>query len=329
MKKEIKDLDQKKIAICLMGPTASGKSDLAERLATILPAEIINVDSALVYRGMDIGTAKPSPSTLKKIPHHLIDIRSPQESYSAAEFVKDATKCLEEIHERHHLPLLVGGTMLYFKALLQGLSDLPSSDATLRASLEKTLHEKGLTALYTLLKTVDPEAANKIHANDPQRILRALEVYYLTGKKLSELQGQRASSASDFQFLCIGLQPSSRTLLHERIECRFYDMLNHGFLEEVSRLHAQKELHEKLPALRAVGYRQAWCYLENRLSYDEMIEKAITATRQLAKRQLTWLRTWPHLHWLDSNDPEAINQVIKLLEAEKIKYPTASPNTSK
>lgn len=294
-----------------MGPTASGKSDLAERLANVIDLEIINVDSTLVYRNMDIGTAKPSRLLQEKIPHHLIDIRDPRDAYSAAEFAKDASQLITEIFTRHRLPVLVGGTMLYFKALLQGLSALPSSDPKVREELEQTLQKHGLPALHQRLQEIDPDAAKKIHPNDPQRTLRALEVYTMTGKKLSELQGQRASVLSDLSVCNIALMPASRELLHQRIEQRFHIMLQQGFLEEVSALYQRKDLNEQLPAIRAVGYRQAWQYLQGHISYEAMIEQAITATRQLAKRQLTWLRAWPEVHWLDSDDPALLEKTLE------------------
>ncbi len=289
-------------AIFLMGPTASGKTDLAVALLEQLPCEIISVDSAMVYRGMDIGTAKPDAATLARAPHRLIDILDPAESYSAAQFRTDALREMAEITARGRVPLLVGGTMLYFRALQQGLSDLPPAQPELRARLDAEARERGWQHMHRRLADVDPAAAQRIHPNDPQRIQRALEVYELTGRSLTELclSDQGAAMPLPYRLLKIVVAPQERSVLHDRIEARFKAMLDNGFLAEVAGLHARGDLHTGLPSMRAVGYRQAWAYLEGQVDYAVMIENAITASRQLAKRQLTWLRGQSDAVWFDS-----------------------------
>ncbi|MDX1335154.1 MAG: tRNA (adenosine(37)-N6)-dimethylallyltransferase MiaA [Gammaproteobacteria bacterium] len=287
-------------AVFILGPTASGKTGLALELARHFPCEIISVDSALVYRDMDIGTAKPSVEELAAVPHHLIDVIDPAESYSAARFREDALRLMEEITGREKLPLLVGGTMLYYRALEQGLSDLPEADARLRQALEEQMETQGLEALHQRLKEIDPESASRIKPTDPQRILRALEVYELTGSALSEHYAKQEKDPLPYRVLRIALVPSDRQLLHQRIEQRFDQMLQQGFVDEVRHLYTRGDLDDSLPSIRAVGYRQVWQYLEGEWDYDTMRYKGIVATRQLAKRQLTWLRSTEGLEIYDS-----------------------------
>ena len=303
-----------------MGPTATGKTDLAVRLRDLFPVELISVDSALVYRGMNIGSAKPEPELLARVPHRLIDIRDPSEPYSAADFVLDARKAMDEIVAAGRIPLLVGGTMLYFKALLEGLADSPPAGPKIRAEIEKEAAEKGWPYLHAQLLEVDPETAEQLHPNHSQRIQRALEVYRVTGTPLSQLQREQREQGSalgpitkDYQVIQIALLPEDRTALHQRIEQRFQAMLSQGFEAEVRQLFQRGDLHEDLPSIRAVGYRQIWQYLSGAISHDEMIEQGVAATRQLAKRQLTWLRKWPNLEPIQvdySGDNEKIFEKI-------------------
>ena len=274
-----------------MGPTASGKTDLAIFLTENFPVDIISVDSALVYRGLDIGSAKPSAEELAKAPHRLLDVVDPSEPYSAARFRKDALREIESIIAAGRIPLLVGGTMLYFRALLEGLSKLPESDEATRKKLEQQAKEIGWEKMHQRLAEVDVEAAERIHPNDPQRISRALEVYEMTGKPMSQLQKEQKSEPLPYEVLKLALIPSERAVLHQRIEKRFGQMLESGLIDEVKTLRSRGDLHEDLPAIRAVGYRQVWDYLESRIDYTEMQERGVIATRQLAKRQLTWLRS--------------------------------------
>jgi tRNA dimethylallyltransferase len=285
-------------AIFLMGPTASGKTALAVSLIERFPLEIISVDSALVYRGMDIGTAKPDAATLARAPHHLLDIRDPGEAYSAAAFRDDALRLMAEITARGRVPLLVGGTMLYFRALLQGLDDLPRADAALRRQLEAEAAERGWPALHAELAGVDPETAARLAPNDSQRIGRALEIFRLSGKPMSALL-DRTQADLPYRVLQLALIPSDRAVLHQRIADRFDAMLAGGLLDEVKSLRQAYALTPDLPAMRAVGYRQAWAHLDGEISLDELRETGIAATRQLAKRQLTWLRSWPDAVELD------------------------------
>ena len=285
-------------AILLMGPTASGKTDLAIALHRHLPVELISVDSAMVYRGMDIGTAKPSAAELAQAPHRLIDICDPVESYSAARFRDDALREMAEITAAGRIPLLVGGTMLYFRALQYGLSDMPPSDPAIRARLEQEMRAAGLPSLHRRLSAVDPVAAGRIHPNDPQRTLRALEVWETAGRPLSELQSA-AGEVMPYRAIKLVRSPASRALLHQRINRRFLAMLESGFVAEVEALVARGDLAPDMPSMRSVGYRQVWAWLRGECSRDEMVARGQAATRQLAKRQMTWLRSEKACLWLD------------------------------
>lgn len=277
--------------ICLMGPTAAGKTGLAVALVKRHPLEIISVDSAQVYQQMDIGSAKPDAATLAQAPHRLIDFRNPAEAYSAAQFCSDAKHHIKEIQAAGKTPFLVGGTMLYFRALLDGMSELPAANPPIRAQIIAAAEIHGWQALHEELKQIDPESAARIHPNDPQRLQRALEVYRITGKTMTELQKHTFGGlAAEFNVVKIALIPQDRQNLHAQIEQRFLAMLQAGLVQEVAALYRRGDLNESLPAMRAVGYRQVWQHLSGELTYDEMIEKGIVATRQLAKRQLTWLR---------------------------------------
>lgn len=277
-------------AILLMGPTASGKTAVAAQLATTLPCEIISVDSALVYKGMNIGTAKPDAELLKRAPHHLIDVIEPHESYSAARFRDDALALMREITERGNIPLLVGGTMLYFKALVEGLNDLPEADSTVRLIIETMADEEGWPAVHEKLRKVDPETAARLEPNDAQRIQRALEIYYLAGRSMTDLLKKPKYVYFPYTPIRIALLPEDRAALHERIAQRFDAMLEAGLVDELRRLRDDYGLEPEMPSMRCVGYRQAWDFLDDRISRAELREQGIAATRQLAKRQLTWLR---------------------------------------
>ena len=299
-------------AILLMGPTASGKSALAAALAQHFPVEIVSVDSAQIYRGMDIGTAKPSVTERRSVPHHLIDIVDPTESYSAAQFRRDAVRLILEITARGRIPLLVGGTMLYFKALREGLSELPESDAALRARIDAEAAERGWPAMHAELAKIDASTAMRLKPNDAQRIQRALEIYRVTGKPMSQLLG-RARSALPFRLLELALVPSDRAELHRRIESRFDAMLERGLVEELRALRERHTLRPGLPSMRCVGYRQAWQHLEGEFGRDELRDRGIFATRQLAKRQLTWMRAMKAVRSFDclaeDLDAEALDYV--------------------
>ena len=315
-------------AIFLMGPTAAGKTDLALELARVLPCDLISVDSALIYRGMDIGTAKPERAILDAFPHALIDIRDPAESYSAAEFRADALAAMAESTARGRIPLLVGGTMLYYKALLEGLADMPSAAPAIRAELEARAAAEGWEALHRELAEVDPESAARIHPNDPQRLTRALEVYRVSGLSMTEHRLRQAAGNPDagtsgagqlpYTVAQLAIAPAQRQVLHDRIAQRFRVMLEQGFVEEVEALRRRSDLHAGLPSIRAVGYRQVWEHLAGELSRDEMVGRGIIATRQLAKRQFTWLRGWENLHWLDSLACDNLSRVLKYLESVSI-----------
>ena len=311
--------------IFLMGPTASGKTDLAMALRQHLPIELISVDSALVYQGMDIGSAKPTQKELADAPHKLIDIRDPSQPYSAADFCADAEREIAAAHAQGKIPLLVGGTMLYFKALLDGLADMPEADAEIREQIERDASIFGWPHIHQQLAEVDPDMAAEIHPNHSQRLSRALEVFRASGKTMSELrrvqtQDKKNPFSERFNLVQISISPRVRALLHERIALRFRNMLAAGFLEEVQTLYNRGDLHVDLPAIRAVGYRQAWDFIEGRLSYDEMIERGIIATRQLAKRQFTWLKGWQkypdtELNWLytecDVGNPLSKEEIVR------------------
>ncbi len=309
-------------AVLLMGPTASGKTAVAEHLATTLPCEIISVDSALVYKGMDIGTAKPDAATLARAPHHLINIIEPHESYSAARFRDDALALMREITERGHIPLLVGGTMLYFKALVEGLNDLPEADPVIRLVIETMADAEGWPAVHEKLRRVDPETAARLEPNDAQRIQRALEIYYLAGKSMTDLLKKPKYVYFPYTPIRIALLPGDRAALHERIAQRFDAMLAIGLVDELRRLREEYALEPGMPAMRCVGYRQAWDYLEGRISREELREQGIAATRQLAKRQLTWLRSTENLTEFDCLAENVSGQVLEyirqVLEAQVI-----------
>ncbi len=296
-----------------MGPTASGKTDLAVRLVEDLPCDIISVDSALVYRGMDIGTAKPDADILQKAPHRLIDICDPREAYSAAQFAEDALREMSDIYANGRIPLLVGGTFLYFRALAEGLSPLPAANSELRAQLESEANSVGWAEMHQRLAAVDPETAARIHPNDPQRIQRALEVYEITGETMSSILQRDNSNDLPYNVSKLILAPSDRAVLHERIAIRFNDMLEQGLVEEVRGLYQRGDLHKDLPSIRAVGYRQVWAYLEGELKYDEMIERGIIATRQFAKRQYTWLRSEKEGTWFDALENNIYSKILKKL----------------
>lgn len=309
---------QKPPVIFLMGPTASGKTDLAIALRQHLPVELISVDSALVYRGMDIGSAKPSAQEQALAPHRLIDIRDPAEPYSVADFLVDAEREIQDIHEQGRIPLLVGGTMLYFRALLDGLAEMPAADADVRAQIEREAEEFGWPHIHAQLAQVDPETAAEIHPNHSQRVSRALEVYRVSGKTMAQLRRLQHQPSAHQSFcerynVCqIAIAPRDRSILHLRIASRFEKMLSSGLVDEVKGLHARGDLHPDLPAIRAVGYRQVWDYLDGRLGYSEMTERGVIATRQLAKRQFTWLRGWSttsnsELHWVYTETEQGIS----------------------
>jgi len=302
-------------AILLMGPTAVGKTALALDLVRRLPCDIISVDSGQVYRGMDIGTAKPGQEVLRAAPHRLIDIRDPGERYSAAGFREDALTEMRDIVRAGRIPLLVGGTMLYFRALTQGLSTLPAADDAIRTQLEAEAAARGWDALHARLAGVDPRAAARIHPNDPQRIQRALEVYEITGVPMSELQAARQTQAAapDYDFTRLVLMPQDREVLRQTIETRFHTMLEHGLLDEVEALQRRGDLHAGLPSMRAVGYRQVWAYLAGEIDHATMVGQAVTATRQYAKRQLTWLRSERESRIFLLPDSALLDKVLKSL----------------
>lgn len=302
------------VAVSLMGPTAAGKSDLALELARQFPFEIISVDSAQVYRGMDIGTAKPDQHIRDEIPHHLIDIRDPANPYSAADFRQDALKAMEQISGRGRIPLLVGGTMLYFKALKEGLAGMPSANPQIRQEILHMASEQGWSAVHARLGTVDPAAAARIHPNDPQRLQRALEIYEVTGQPMSQMHTGEHQPLP-YRLYELAIMPTDRAELHRRISERFGAMIDAGFVDEVRRLYDRRDLNEELPAIKAVGYRQAWQFLEQRIAFQTMIEKAVVATRRLAKHQLTWLRSWDNVEKFDGPHAE---QALKVLESANI-----------
>jgi tRNA dimethylallyltransferase len=302
--------------VAIAGPTAAGKSDLALELCERWPggAEIVSVDSAQVYRGMDIGTAKPDVATRERVPHHLIDILDPAQAYSAALFARDARASIQAIRARGRLPLLVGGTLLYFKALLDGLSELPAANAAVRAQLEQAARQAGWAALHERLRQVDAETAARLHPNDAQRIARALEIFELSGVPASahyRRQRTRAPGAA----LCIAVYPAQRADLHARIERRLHRMIEHGLVDEVARLRARGDLHADLPSMRAVGYRQLWRCLDGACTLEQALQQAIAATRQYAKRQLTWLNGESRWQRVDPGEPNAVGKVLNLMRA--------------
>ena len=289
------DISPKPPLICLMGPTASGKTDLAIALAEQLDCELISVDSALVYRGMDIGSAKPD------YPHHLVDVRDPAEPYSAADFATDANRLADEVTARGKTPLLVGGTMLYFKAFLEPMADMPSADPEIRAAIEFEAAKVGWPRIHAKLAEVDPDSAARIHPNHSQRLTRALELYQSSGRTMTQWHEDSNGGQDPFERFDIrqlAICPTDRSVLHQRIALRFEQMMSSGFLEEVRALHQRGDLDPAMPAVRAVGYRQLWHYLDAECSLEQAVEQGVAATRQLAKRQLTWLRKWRDLGWI-------------------------------
>ncbi len=310
------NLDSFPPALALMGPTASGKTRLAIELALVLEGEIISVDSALVYQGMDIGTAKPNDEERQGVPHHLIDILDPAEAYSTGRFREEALALMADITARGKLPILAGGTMLYFNALFQGLSALPSADPEIRRQIDAEAAARGWPVLHEELARIDPTAAARIHPNDPQRIQRALEVYRLTGTPLSVLRNETRPPPLPFKLVNLILTPAERETLHERIRRRFLEMLERGLIEEVRALYERSDLHADLPAIRAVGYRQVWAYLEGEFDRDTLIERAITATRQFAKRQFTWLRREKTARHYHSEDERLMEKVLRNIAIE-------------
>ncbi|HEX4045133.1 MAG TPA: tRNA (adenosine(37)-N6)-dimethylallyltransferase MiaA [Gammaproteobacteria bacterium] len=292
-----------------MGPTASGKTPLAIELVQRFPCEIISVDSAMVYRGMDIGTAKPNAEVLSLAPHRLISIVDPAEPYSAGQFYQDALREIAAIHANGKIPLLVGGTMLYFRVLQRGLAPLPLANPTIRAQLQDRAEKTSWAGLHAELAEIDPVTAARLQPNDSQRIQRALEVYLLTGKPISAWHTQNRPLLSPYTAYNLALAPTERAVLHARIAQRFEHMLAQGFIEEVQQLYQRHDLTATLPALRAVGYRQAWAYLSGQMDYAAFCDQTLAATRQLAKRQLTWLRTWPAVTWFDSDAADLVAQV--------------------
>ena len=302
-----------KTVISIMGPTASGKTDLAMELADLINGDLISVDSALIYRDMDIGTAKPTAAELEQYPHQLISFLDPAQVYSAADFRKDALNAIERSFSLGKTPILVGGTMMYFKALVEGISQLPEANPEVRKEIEALATQHSWQYVHEKLAEVDPESAQRIHPNDPQRINRAYEVFLISGKTMTELMSAEKQpipyDIKQFAFMC-----DDKTELHSRIEQRFHIMLEGGFKQEVQKLHARSDLHMDLPAIRSVGYRQMWQYLEGELDWDEMIFRGVVATRQLAKRQLTWLRSWPGVNYLKiGKTKENLQQIINSL----------------
>lgn len=298
----------KPTAILLMGPTAAGKTDLAIELARRYPVELISVDSALVYRGMDIGTGKPSPELLQQFPHHLVDILDPTENYSAGQFVREASALIADIHGRGRVPVLVGGTMLYFRALLRGIAEMPTANAQIRAALSERALHAGWPSLHAELDKLDPVAAQRIGPNDAQRIQRALEVIALTGQSMSAIQAQAKPPLPHIEFVSIGFSPADREVLYGRIEARFHAMMAQGFVQEVQRLCERGDLHADLPSIRAVGYRQLWQHVAGQCSLEQAVAQGILATRHLARRQLIWMRAESGLQWIDASAASALRE---------------------
>ncbi|UTF61618.1 tRNA (adenosine(37)-N6)-dimethylallyltransferase MiaA [Gilvimarinus sp. DA14] len=318
-------LDTKPRVIFLLGPTASGKTNLACELYQQLPVDLISVDSTLVYRGMDIGTAKPSAAELARAPHRLLDIRDPAEPYSAADFVADAEREIADIHAAGRTPLLVGGTMLYFKALLDGLAPMPAADPAVRERIERDALEHGWPYIHAQLQKVDPQCAAEIHPNHSQRLSRALEVYLSSGETMTELRARQKREegpafSERFNVTQLAIAPRDRKILHRRIEQRFHAMVESGLVAEVEALYQRGDLDENLPAIRAVGYRQIWDYLAGRTNLNEAVERGIIATRQLAKRQFTWLRGWPDLNWVYTENEAGEALKIKEIVRYSLNY---------
>ncbi len=318
-------VSEKPPAIFVMGPTASGKTGLAIALQDHFPVELINVDSAQVYRQLDIGSAKPNLATLKKAPHHLIDIRDPLDAYSAADFLADATAVMAEITARGKIPLLVGGTMLYFKVLLEGLSQMPEANPDIRDKIQQQADSEGWPTVYKQLQEVDPETAAGLHPNHSQRIQRALEVYRLTGIPMSTLRREEniGGIADQYAIKQLALMPVNRKLIHQRIEKRFEKMIAEGLETEVKALYQRGDLHADLPAIRSVGYRQIWQHLDGQCSLDEAVERAVAATRQLAKRQITWLRNWPRSCEIDIDSETDLYSIDRICALALKKLPDA------
>ena len=299
--------------ICLMGATASGKTVVAVELVQRLPLEIISVDSAQIYRDLNIGTGKPDADVLRRAPHRLIDILDAAQAYSAADFCRDATQAIADVLARGKTPLLVGGTMLYFKALRDGLATLPKADPTVRQGIEALAAAQGWAAVHAQLQSIDPESAARIHPNDPQRLQRALEVYAVTGSTLTslhKLEREKSASVPPYQLHFMAIQPANRSVLHDRIAVRFHNMLLAGLEQEVAAMYARTDLHAQLPSIKSVGYRQVWQYVAGELHYDEMVERGIIATRQLAKRQLTWLRSWQELQRFEDSGIKSVSPTL-------------------
>ncbi|MEY4467789.1 MAG: tRNA ((37)-N6)-dimethylallyltransferase MiaA [Pseudomonadota bacterium] len=308
----------KPLVVAIMGPTASGKTSAALAIAKSIPCEIISVDSALIYRGMDIGTAKPSDEERSQVPHHLIDILDPSHSYSVKQFRDDASRLITDIQARYKLPLLVGGTMLYFKALRDGLDDLPSADLALRSQLDMEIARHGTAALHARLRELDPITAERLNPNDTQRVQRAMEIILLSGQPMSSQLDKADKPELPFELMSLALEPSDRKVLHDRIAQRFDAMLSAkpGLIEETATLKQRSDLHSGLPSIRCVGYRQAWDYLDGKINRDNLREMGIAATRQLAKRQLTWLRSMPDRHVIDCLSPNPTEQILSLVTAK-------------
>jgi tRNA dimethylallyltransferase len=307
--------DSEATLICLAGPTASGKSAAARAIASRWPIEVINVDSATIYRGMDIGTAKPSRAEQLDTVHHLLDILDPLDAYSAAAFRRDALRCVQEIRARGNIPLLAGGTMLYFKALREGLNDLPSADPDVRLELEQRATKIGWPAMHTELAQIDPDTAKRLSQNDSQRIQRALEIWHITGTPMSVLLNAPAQRDAPVKTLTLSLEPAERSVLHQTIAMRFDQMLEAGLLQEVQTLRARGDLHTNLPSVRCVGYRQLWSLLEGEIDLPTARLQAIAATRQLAKRQLTWLRSLPERKAIQACVPTTVDVVVQEVAA--------------
>lgn len=291
--------------LLVMGPTGAGKTDLALRLAERYPVEIVSVDSAMVYRGMDIGTGKPPPEVLARYPHHLVDILDPKERYSAGQFVRDVREAIGTIAARRRVPLLVGGTMLYFRALRRGLAALPSADAQVRSEIDQQARQLGWPAMHSELASIDARSAARIQPNDAQRIQRALEVYRISGRTLSDFHAEVHQSDPGLAFSTYAWVPSDRERLYASIQARFHEMVRVGLLDEVRRLFSREDLHADLPSIRAVGYRQLWEHLAGKVAFDAAVEKAVVATRHLARRQLIWLRSDEGVTYVDSLEPNA------------------------